>query len=153
MKTCHSCHELKTEEEFNWRNKAKGKRNPTCRECMRLYIRNHYSNNVQYYVDKAVRRRRAYREELHKRVFEYFSTHPCLDCGEADPIVLEFDHIEQSTKTAPISEMISEQRPWKVIMEEIEKCEVRCANCHRRRTAKQRRYYIYLADEINRGVL
>jgi L-lysine 2,3-aminomutase len=58
---------------------------------------------------------------------------------------LEFDHINQETKMSCISEMIRDQRPWRVILKEIAKCEVRCANCHRRRTAKQRGYYLYLA--------
>jgi hypothetical protein len=144
MKICHACHKKKPEEEFNWRNKAKGKRNPTCRECMRLYIREHYKSNTRYYVEKAHRRNRLYRQETHRRVFEYLSAHPCLDCGESDPIVLDFDHIESKTKVAAVSEMISGLKSWKLISQEIQKCEVRCANCHRRKTAKQRGYYLYL---------
>jgi hypothetical protein len=77
-------------------------------------------------------------------LFGYFSTHPCVDCGEADPIVLEFDHIEKETKLAAVSELVWLQRPWRIILEEIKKCEVRCANCHRRKTAKERGYGLYL---------
>src|SRR5437868_3406592 len=106
MKTCGACGKEKPEDQFNWRNKAKGKRSPTCRDCMRLYIRTHYENNTAYYIAKARRRRKAYREATYKLLFEYFSLHPCVDCGEIDPAVLEFDHIKQETKTSCISEMI-----------------------------------------------
>jgi hypothetical protein len=147
MKSCHSCHKEKSLEEFNWRNKAKGKRSPTCRECMNLYVRNHYYNNVAYYVEKAERREKNYRRETYEKLSEYFLENPCVDCGEADPIVLEFDHLEKKTKLAPVSEMVSRQRPWRIILEEIKKCEVRCANCHRRKTAKERGYGLYLLTQ------
>jgi hypothetical protein len=42
MKTCRACGQEKSEDQFNWRDKAKGKRCPTCRDCMRIYIRQHY---------------------------------------------------------------------------------------------------------------
>jgi hypothetical protein len=47
--------------------------------------------------------------------------------------VLEFDHIDRKTKRDNIAQMIT-QREWPVILAEIEKCQVMCANCHRRKT-------------------
>lgn len=63
--------------------------------------------------------------------------HPCMDCGEADPIVLEFDHKADSIKVESVTQMVMNNASWERITAEIEKCEVRCANCHRRRTAAQ----------------
>lgn len=114
---------------------------------MRLYVQQHYKNNIDYYVKKARRRNKKVREEAHRRIFEYFSTHPCVDCGETDPLVLEFDHIESKNKDAAVSVMVRTLKSWERILEEIEKCEVRCANCHRRRTAKQQGWYRYLNDK------
>ena len=59
-----------------------------------------------------------------------------MDCGESDILVLEFDHTKKE-KDGDISYMVW-RRSLKVIQEEITKCEVRCANCHRRKTHKEK---------------
>ncbi len=73
-------------------------------------------------------------------MLEYLRTHPCVDCGETDPVVLDFDHLRD--KVANVSSMLKWQ--WSKVLEEIAKCEVRCANCHRRRTAERTRSFRYL---------
>ena len=50
---------------------------------------------------------------------------------------LEFDHRDRTTKIAAVSQLIARQFSWDKIMAEIDKCDVRCANCHRKRTAVQ----------------
>ena len=67
-------------------------------------------------------------------LIDYFVEHPCLDCGETDPVVLEFDHLRD--KEFGISSGIRD-RNWQAVLAEIDKCDVVCANCHRRRTAKR----------------
>mgnify|MGYP003298335202 CR=1 FL=1 len=69
-------------------------------------------------------------------VKEYLQNHACVDCGETDMLVLEFDHV-RGTKTKAISNMIQGGLSTKTIQEEIDKCEVRCANDHRRVTAQR----------------
>lgn len=64
----------------------------------------------------------------------YLREHPCTDCGEADPIVLEFDHLRD--KKFGIAAGLRD-REWQSVLDEMAKCEVVCANCHRRRTAKR----------------
>ena len=71
---------------------------------------------------------------------QYLSNHPCVDCGEADPVVLEFDHV-RGEKSGEIANMLRRQVAWERIIDELSKCEVRCANCHRRRTARQFNWY------------
>jgi hypothetical protein len=72
-------------------------------------------------------------------MIEYLLAHPCVDCGETDLLVLEFDHLRD--KKYNIGEMVNRDFTWGSILREIEKCEVVCANCHRRRTYTRRRTY------------
>lgn len=66
-------------------------------------------------------------------VREYLLSHPCIDCGEPDPDVLDFDHRDPITKRATISQLIFGQFGISALTAEIAKCDVRCANCHRRK--------------------
>lgn len=76
---------------------------------------------------------RRHREANKERIYEYLLVHPCVDCGESDPIVLEFDHV-RGTKKKNVSRMAcGSTYSWTAIKIEIDKCDIRCANCHRRR--------------------
>ncbi len=77
-------------------------------------------------------RKKALIEERAQYLVAFFREHPCVDCGEGDPVVLEFDHLRD--KRFSISEGI-QGRNWQDVLDEIAKCDVVCANCHRRRTA------------------
>lgn len=84
-------------------------------------------------------------------LFEYLQHHPCSDCGESDPLVLEFDHV-LGEKRYNLGDLPSRYSSWETIQAEIAKCEVRCANCHRRITAKRagnHRYLLWL-DALNK---
>jgi hypothetical protein len=98
------------------------------------YGREHYEANRQRYIDQAAKVKRRLALERTKDLIEYFKTHPCVDCGEGDPIVLEFDHLRD--KSFSIGQSLSRQS-WQNILAEMKQCEV-CANCHRRRTARRR---------------
>ena len=84
-------------------------------------------------------------------LLDYFETHPCTDCGETDPVVLEFDHLRD--KRFNISNALP-YRNWQSILDEIAKCEVVCANCHRRRTAERRGFLRawLIAEERTAGI-
>ncbi len=140
MKICTRCKEKKIISQFNFKIKNKGIRNSECRNCSRIYIREHYKNNRKYYLEKAKKRNRIIWLRIRQLVWEYLNSHPCVDCGEKDPIVLEFDHIRD--KKSNISELTKDASLNKVV-EEIAKCEVRCANCHRRKTANYLGWYKY----------
>ena len=133
---CCSCGLAKPMSDFAVKNKERGTRSTKCRSCQAAYSREHYRRNRPTYLQRAASQRKVNREKCRQQVFDYLMTHPCIDCGEIDPIVLEFDHRDASLKRESISRMIS-KRTWAIVQLEIAKCDVRCANCHRRRTAQQ----------------
>jgi hypothetical protein len=62
---------------------------------------------------------------------EYKKKHPCVDCGETDFRVLQFDHVNGEKENAVAN--LSRKASLAKVKEEIVKCEIRCANCHTRR--------------------
>lgn len=101
-----------------------------------LASRRHYEANKAKIKARArehtTRTKKAVREWLHTYLLE----HPCVDCGETSPIVLEFDHV-RGKKEFNVGEAVSKGRSLRRVIAEVEKCEVRCANCHRHKTYKE----------------
>jgi hypothetical protein len=137
MRICTSCSEEKPDDEFGWRSKPKGVRLTKCKSCQRAYTNKHYAENkpqrrAQLKASNAARRIRV--RDFIRAMKEEAG---CADCGESDPIVLDFDHLrdkEFNISMAAIGGGISEKR----LLDEIAKCEVVCSNCHRRRTHARR---------------
>jgi len=136
LRRCARCGVEKPLNEFPIKSAAKGWYGSYCRPCCREYGRDHYARNVSTYVSRAKARAAIERPGNRAFVLEYLSTHPCVDCGESDPIVLEFDHREPAAKTDEVSRLVHASTRRKVELE-IQKCDVRCGNCHRIRTAAQ----------------
>lgn len=72
------------------------------------------------------------RYELRARAAQNKSHAGCRECGESDPACLDFHHREDEDKERNISKMISYYASWDRIEAEIQKCDVLCANCHRK---------------------
>jgi hypothetical protein len=136
LRRCGRCNAWKPVAEFAWRRRERNQRHNMCRPCHSAYHREHYLANKQRYVDQARVSKRRLRLERTKYLFAYFETHPCADCGESDPMVLEFDHLDADANAFDIGAGLP-YRSWSSVIEEIGKCEVVCANCHRRRTARR----------------
>jgi hypothetical protein len=133
---CCTCGVDKPLSEFALKNRERGARATKCRSCQAAYSREHYRRNKPAYLERTATQRKFNREECRQQVYNYLIGHPCVDCGESDPIVLEFDHRDPSKKRASISRLMSHVT-WAALQREIARCDVRCANCHRRRTAEQ----------------
>jgi len=133
---CTRCLEEKPITEFNFKDKRRGKRQIYCRTCTREQVRRHYHANIDYYVSKAYRRKSIGKQEEQEKIGKYLELHPCTDCGDTDPCCLDFDHV-RGEKRYDVSRMIGKGHSWETILNEIRKCEVRCASCHRKRHAKR----------------
>lgn len=139
-KKCTKCNKRKLLTEFSFRNKGKNTRHAACKDCYKRNAKEHYQNNRASYIRKAKVARNKMVEANRTKIFDYLTSHPCVDCGENDPIVLQFDHVRGEKKNA-VSIMIGGGYSWESLQVEINKCEMRCANCHARKTAKQLGYW------------
>ena len=77
------------------------------------------------------------KKDNYLKVLEYLRSHSCVDCEETDLVVLTFDHVRGVKKTEIHNLLCS---TWDTVEEEIQKCDVRCFNCHARRTAAQQNW-------------
>ena len=136
MKTCSKCLENKPITEFTVRPDRPGKVYSHCKACQRSYQRQNYRRNKEGYA----KRRDANRERSHRIVADYLSSHPCVSCGEGDLRCLDFDHIK-GEKVRSISRAIHCCWSKDRLFEEINKCVVRCSNCHRKRTSAKGNWY------------
>jgi hypothetical protein len=140
MKNCNRCGKYKPDEDFNWRYKALGIRHPTCRECQKEFRKDWYEGSAkEKHLENVHARKRRVRDEAREFVWQYLLTHPCENCGESDPVVLEFHH--EGNKERAISEMVAGGYPIEKIMAEISKCTVLCSNCHRKLTMNERGWF------------
>ena len=71
---------------------------------------------------------------------EYLVAHPCVDCGITDIVVLQFDHV-RGKKRGNVSSMARAGVSLSTLNTEIAKCEIRCANCHIRKTAREQGWF------------
>jgi len=139
-RTCGRCHVAKPLAEFPIKNAERGTYRSYCRPCCREYGKEHYRKNIGAYLSRARTRSAVDRKQNREFIAEYLSTHPCLDCGESDPLVLEFDHRDPATKNGEVGRIIHTSS-LTTLKAEVAKCDVRCGNCHRIRTANQFGWY------------
>ena len=149
MKKCATCKVTKYHNDFTRAKAQKDGFSVYCRVCSREKNRDSYykyhekriasakaykANNIE--KARALGRRAVARSRLRlvTHIMEYLSAHPCVDCGETDPIILEFDHV-RGKKLGNVS-VIATKGSMKNLVAEIAKCEIRCANCHRRKTLR-----------------
>lgn len=130
------CGLWKPESDFAFRDIKAGLRQSHCRQCHAAYRRAHYVANREDYVRREVARIKKYRIENRVLMLAYLLAHPCVDCGETDPVMLDFDHRDPALKKGNVGSLAA-GKPWHIVLREVEKCDVRCANCHARRTAQQ----------------
>jgi hypothetical protein len=139
IKLCTKCELEKSLDLFPARKASKDGKASWCRACYKVNWQQRYYDNHQHYRQSHNKSRNKIRENNARMVFEYLEKHSCLICHESDPVVLEFDHRDKDDKIENISNLIL-HGTWEQIQKEIEKCDVLCANCHRRKSAKQFNY-------------
>ena len=140
-KVCSRCKCSLPLDSFHFSQRVEGKRNSECKECRKGLTYRYYQENKGKIVAQQIttNRNRLIRNRLF--ILEYLKCHPCIDCGESDVRVLEFDHRDPDSKRSTIVRLVAGKYSIKTIALEIAKCDVRCANCHRRCTVERLGWY------------
>ena len=133
-KVCSSCKALKPLDGFAINRKKRDGRDTFCKICKKAYNADYYGRTKERFSSVRAESRQRVLDERRDQLAAYLWEHPCVDCGETDIIVLQFDH--QRDKAFSVAEMVMHRYRWERILAEIEKCEVVCANDHARRTAR-----------------
>lgn len=127
-KICTRCGLEKPLTEFNFKNKSLSKRQAMCKECQRARERELYGTSYSYKNrDKYKNNRKKYREKLRQLILEAKSC-GCIICGEKEPCCLDFHHLRDKEFVIAAGTEVSISR----LLEELDKCVVLCANCHRK---------------------
>jgi hypothetical protein len=137
MKICIRCKLEQPISNYTRRRVSKDGYNAACKSCTRKASKKHFVENREYYLSKAQRHRATNQKASREYTFNHLSNNPCSDCGEDDIIVLQFDHLNPKNKKNCVSTLITDGYRLETVKAEIEKCQVLCANCHARKTAKQ----------------
>jgi hypothetical protein len=131
-KRCSTCKRVQPVSAFNARNAAKDGLQARCRDCAAEW----YQRNRDQHLRNVAARNERVRLRNRELLLEYLQSHSCVDCGETDIRCLEFDHRDPSSKRAMVTRLAALSFDWAKVLEEIAKCDVRCTNCHRKRTAE-----------------
>lgn len=111
-KFCSKCKRELPIENFGWRNKAKGTRRADCKECHAAHVREKYHERKDIIRDLK-------------------SKCTCAKCGESRGHLLDYHHLDPTKKENTIARLTSNSADLNKLQNEIQKCIVLCANCHR----------------------
>lgn len=149
MKVCTDCQKLLPHEAFAKNaSKSDGLQNK-CKECKKLYNITYYSVNKDRHKETRAESRQRIRDENTAKMVELLRNSECMDCGNSDIRVLEFDHL--GDKSFTIGGRF-QSMSWDRVLTEIEKCDIVCANCHKIRTAERANNYRHNASVANTGL-
>lgn len=95
----------------------------------------HKANNSPVYVNSICKTRirtRQHKKDLRRWYSDLKWSTGCFFCDEYLPCVLDYHHIDRSTKADDVSKLVTDNRSRERILSEIKKCVLLCSNCHRK---------------------
>lgn len=144
---CSKGHAFSPDNTYRYKNKRE------CRACRLEVVKRRNKKGGPGYEKTLARNKRwsernkdrhhamsaAWKDRNRQWVEEFKSIVGCSQCGEKHPACLDFHHNDESAKTISIAEAI--QNGWNIerIADEMLKCSILCANCHRKHHWAERR--------------
>ena len=92
QKTCTKCFLQKPIEDFGWKDRTINKRHAVCKECTAKRSSDWYYAIKERQKGNVRINNKLYRQQARQFVLDYLVAHPCIQCGENDPRVLEVHH-------------------------------------------------------------
>jgi hypothetical protein len=135
MKICFTCKIEKSRKDFRNRAKSSDGLDSYCKECRSQRDKLFYQNNPDR-KNQIIEKEKLRKKSNAQWVRNYLKEHPCVACSLSDPDLLEFDHIK-GVKVGGVSSLVRNGKSLQNIIKEIEKCQVLCLHCHRKKTIKQ----------------
>lgn len=134
LKVCPSCKIEKSRIEFHKNIHKKDGLQAYCKPCKKVHDSNYRDNHREYFTERA---KRQY-NDIAQYIRQIKESNPCADCGRyLHYCAMDFDHLNSENKIDSVANLMS--KGMKAVKEEIDKCELVCAVCHRIRTW-QRKY-------------
>lgn len=144
MKVCTVCKVEKDFADFFVRDKSNNRMHSQCKACYKdkrkAFMADHYKKYGDQYRERARVRKLAIKKLRQEQLYDHMKGKACEHCGISDIRVLEFDHLEPKLKTFGISKAVTNGYSWDIIMKEIEKCRILCANCHKIVTSQSQKW-------------
>lgn len=138
MKTCTFCKEEKPLSLFSKNKTKKDGLQNKCKPCSAAKLREYYAADPKQHYEGTTKRKRKLITQARDFLVDYLRKNPCVDCGNADIRVLEFDHRPGVERVNGVAVLAGRGYALDVIKAEIEKCDVRCRNCHTIKTYERR---------------
>jgi hypothetical protein len=132
-KRCPKCDADVPLSQFNRR--ANGRWSPYCKPCMSAYCKAHYAKNAQSHNARRIEADRTYQARNLAYVQAELRARSCIDCGESNPAVLEFESAD--SQRSQVAHLIGRGAGLSALKREMMRCVVRCLRCSRCRSARQ----------------
>ena len=177
---CNRCKKIKSVSSFYKKNRSYGESlQANCKPCHSAYQKEYYRRNSKAQLERMYKNRRIRKKQIHKFLSDYFYAHTCVDCAKKkkkirallgnkvdkktiDQVIsvfdsdirnLTFDHLyTRGKKEHTIADMIRDIQPISRIQKELQKCVVRCHNCHDVITVKRSKNWRHRAHKEQRKV-
>lgn len=128
MKKCKKCDTVRPKTDFAIDNSTKDKLATCCKVCHKEWGKINYQLNKEKVGARLIAKR--------KRVKEYVNNLKrktgCQNCAENEPVCLDYHHTNPENKIERVSYIARCSTSFNKINQEIEKCVLLCANCHRK---------------------